>query len=726
MFEDQGNKSNINKNKLANTEISKNLNSKKLDYIQLVSSNTPSKYSGGTSDILSQERKNASFSVEEMIHVLNGGKEMTKRRKFIETVVSKDPELQHSVYNHNRQEHMTHHLKEFIRIHKPFSNFKPIREDIGFMSEIGISTGALSNSHSIFVATIVGQGDEEQQRFWVPKLYKFEITGSYAQTELGHGSNVRGLETIAEYDKSTEEFVLNTPTLTSIKFWPGCLGKVATHVVLYAQLLIDGVEHGVNVFIVQIRDENHLPLPGIRLGDLGNKIGDNPNDTGFMWLENVRIPRTFMLSKYRTVNKEGKYVDVIKADSKVHYLTMTTTRANMVGTAASRLCQASTIAIRYSCVRAQGFVDNKSNVSYKTKEFKIIDHKIQQYRLFKQLAWAYALKFTSKFMILQVNQLERKNYGTISNSNLLKELAATSAGLKSLSTFIATNGIEDCRKCCGGNGYLLSSGIASLACDYLWQITAEGDFIILALLTARHLLTSIGKVFGGSKLSGIMEYFNVVGEQGFILSDHRPINAKNSSEYLNLPYLLNWFRYRSILRNVSVAMEFNNMMKKKKISFEEAWKECANDLLKASHTHCYYIIMISFVNKVNEITDEKIKKVLTRLCILFALTHFLDENWGECIPSDQYRLIKQSVYHMMSEIRPDCIPLVDSFDYSDQILRSSIGRYDGNVYEALFDAAQKSVLNLKDPFDGYEETLKPHLNKELLKRGNKPVLSAKL
>ena len=37
----------------------------------------------------------------------------------------------------------------------------------------------------------------------------------------------------------------------------------------------------------------------------------------------------------------------------------------------------------------------------------------------------------------------------------------------------------------------------------------------------------------------------------------------------------------------------------------------------------------------------------------------------------------------MNEIRPDCVPLVDAFGYTDNILKSSIGRYDGNVYEAF-------------------------------------------
>lgn len=41
------------------------------------------------------------------------------------------------------------------------------------------------------------------------------------QTELGHGTFLRGLETTATYDPKTEEFVLDSPTLTSHKWWPG-------------------------------------------------------------------------------------------------------------------------------------------------------------------------------------------------------------------------------------------------------------------------------------------------------------------------------------------------------------------------------------------------------------------------------------------------------------------------------------------------------------------------
>jgi acyl-CoA oxidase len=233
------------------------------------------------------------------------------------------------------------------------------------------------------------------------------------------------------------------------------------------------------------------------------------------------------------------------------------------------------------------------------------------------------------------------------------------------------------------------------------------------------LLKSIGKVFGGQKLQGIMEYFNVIGDTDFDLNRHRPSPAKSSSDYLNLNYLLNLFKFNSLESNISVAQHFNTLVAEKDMSFDDAWNICSNELLKATWAHCFYIIMSTFVYKVQEMKNSQIQKILQRLCALFACSNFLDNNWGEVLDRDQYKLINVTVSTLLQEIRPDCVSLVDAFDYTDSVLRSTIGRSDGNVYEALFDAAQKSTLNLTDPFDGYEKYLKPHLNKDLLKHGNK-------
>lgn len=69
----------------------------------------------------------------------------------------------------------------------------------------------------MFIPAIEGQGTEEQKNKWLPLAQRMQIIGCYAQTELGHGSNVQGLETTATFDPQTDEFVVHSPTLTSSK-----------------------------------------------------------------------------------------------------------------------------------------------------------------------------------------------------------------------------------------------------------------------------------------------------------------------------------------------------------------------------------------------------------------------------------------------------------------------------------------------------------------------------
>ena len=69
---------------------------------------------------------------------------------------------------------------------------------------------------------------------------------------------------------------------------------------------------------------------------------------------------------------------------------------------------------------------------------------------------------------------------------------------------------------------------------------------------------------------------------------------------------------------------------------------------------------------------------------------------------------------------------MDAFDIPDRVLNSTIGRKDGNVYEALYEAAKKSTLNQIEPFDGYDEVLKPRLDQQFLLSKNKPYTPVNL
>ena len=73
----------------------------------------------------------------------------------------------------------------------------------------------------MFTKALKNQGTQEQYEKWGIRADRCEILGTYCQTELGHGTFLRGLETTAHYDRSTDEFILNTPKLTSYKWWPG-------------------------------------------------------------------------------------------------------------------------------------------------------------------------------------------------------------------------------------------------------------------------------------------------------------------------------------------------------------------------------------------------------------------------------------------------------------------------------------------------------------------------
>jgi acyl-CoA oxidase len=100
----------------------------------------------------------------------------------------------------------------------------------------------------------LSQMSPEQQAYWVPKADRFEIFGCYAQTEVDHGSNLHGIETAATFDKDTDEFVMNSPTISSTKFWSGTLGCWATHAIVVSRLIIDQKDLGNHLFLVQVRD----------------------------------------------------------------------------------------------------------------------------------------------------------------------------------------------------------------------------------------------------------------------------------------------------------------------------------------------------------------------------------------------------------------------------------------------------------------------------------------
>lgn len=57
------------------------------------------------------------------------------------------------------------------------------------------------------------------------------------------------------------------------------------------------------------------------------------------------------------------------------------------------------------------------------------------------------------------------------------------------------------------------------------------------------------------------------------------------------------------------------------------------------------------------------------------------------------RYLQERFETLLTALRPNSVGIVDGFDHEDVVLNSTLGSYDGRVYERLFAEAQKSPLN---------------------------------
>lgn len=271
-----------------------------------------------------------------------------------------------------------------------------------------------------------------------------------------------------------------------------------------------------------------------------------------------------------------------------------------------------------------------------------------------------------------------------SGSDLLADLHATSCGLKSLASSTAVDGLELCRRACGGHGYSSFSGIGPWYADYLPTATWEGDNYMLTQQVARYLLKSARSVLKGNEPSNdttaILANYLARQEQGAafdILGNDNDLVAA--------------FAWRSAFLTFE-AHKHRDIEKK-------PWNSLLVDFYRLSRAHSQYMVVKNFYETLQSPTadlDPETVGVLHKLFRLYAL-HTLETEAAEFYTSSavtvrQIQLARtNAVMRLLEEIRPHAIRLVDAWDFPDWQLDSSLGRKDGKVYEDMFHRA--SVLN---------------------------------
>jgi acyl-CoA oxidase len=419
---------------------------------------------------LDLERERASFPVGELTNAIYGGKRLAELRRRIQVQVVRDSILSVAA----RRADMSREEERYASATAAARMIELLRTadvesrsalDWMFAASFPSAHGRLSNHMGLFEPAFRLLGSDDQVAAWDAAMRGFSVLGCFGLSEVAHASNAAGIETLAEYDVSRQEFVITSPRAESGKFWIGSAGGSATHALIYARLIVRSVDYGVNVFVVQLRRlMDGSFMPGVSCKDTGPKMGRNGLDNGYILLSGVRIPRSAMLARYTQIDADGA---VTRSPlQQLAYGALVLGRVVMIGASSAIQAMALTITSRYLLVRRQFAppVDSTSHpialmaqdlLSDPVECFKfvdvfpqalpsmpvqferaILDYPLQQRRLVPLIAGAFAIHATGR-VLQRLYDNTQKTVGNVLTSGDLSALARATSELKRLHAWSA-------------------------------------------------------------------------------------------------------------------------------------------------------------------------------------------------------------------------------------------------------------------------------------------------
>lgn len=495
-------------------------------------------------------------------------------------------------------------------------------------------------------------GTKRHHMKWLQPTEDYIVKGCFAMTELGHGSNVRGIETITTYDASTQEFIINTPCESAQKYWIGGAANDATHAVVFSQLHVCGREEGVHAFIAQIRDEKGRAWPGVRIADCGHKIGLNGVDNGRIWFDNVRVPRENLLNSVADVTVDGKYVSQIKDPEQRFGAFMAPLTFGRVTIATSAVYNAKiglATAIRYALTR------RAFSPSPDSPEVLLLDYPSHQHRLIPLVAKTYAASFAA----IQLKKIYAKR--TPADT---KTIHVLSSGYKAMFSWHNVKTLQECREACGGQGLKTENRVGQLKAEYDVQLTFEGDNNVLMQQVSKAL---IGEYFTAKKKGIPLVAFGLK----HVNNTNASVQTSHSSSVLqskDFHVSLFQHRERDLLHRLAADVSAKSSQG---LSVADALLRSyylAEDLGYAFSERC---VLETFISVEEQQMDTSIKSLLGKLRTLYILSS-VDENpvflrYGYITPK-QAQAIQTEITILCAQLRPHALALVDAFGLPHALL----------------------------------------------------------
>ena len=532
----------------------------------------------------------------------------------------------------------------------------------------------------LFGAAVLHLGTKPHHDKYLPGIMDLSVPGAFAMTEIGHGSDVASIATTATFDAATGEFVINTPFRAAWKDYLGNAAKDGIAAVLFAQLITQGVNHGVHAFYLPIRGIDGDFLPGVGGEDDGLKGGLNGIDNGRLHFDNVRIPRENLLNRYGDVAADGTYSSPISSPGR-RFFTMLGTlvqgRVSLDGAATAASALALTIAITYGSQRRQFTAGSD------TDEEVILDYQRHQRRLFPRLATTYAQTFAHDEFLVKFDDVFSGKTDTDDDRQDLETLAAA---LKPLSTWHALDTLQEAREACGGAGFMAENRLVGLRADLDIFATFEGDNNVLLQLVAKRLLTDYSRKFATADAGALARYVvqhaagrayhgtglrtlgQSVADRG---STARSVGALREAD---VQRELLTDRVESMIGEVAGKLRGATKLPKKQAA--DLFNAHQNELIEAARAHGELLQWESFTRALDATTDAGTKQVLTWLRDLFGLG-LVEKNLAWYLihgrlSAQRAQAVTAYIDRLIARIRPHALDLVDAFGYSQDHLRATI------------------------------------------------------
>jgi acyl-CoA oxidase len=597
-------------------------------------------------------------------------------------------------------------MKEVGNFIMPFEQLRkdPIKFGIFMESinhfEIGLSVRFAFHS-VLYYNSLLFLGTEIHSEY-IQRNLNLDDWGCFGLTELGHGTNVRSIQTTAHYNCETQEFILNSPNYESYKWWIGGAGRTANMSIIFAQLYTKGQCHGVHAFLTPIRDRSdHSPYPGVILGDTGPKVGNESIDNGFIGFNQYRIPREALLNKFSQVSQEGNFTSTIENPDIRFATALGALSEGRVGVSLGSqilLVNALTIAGRYSFLRKQFSAD----ISGSGQELPIITYPSTQIRVIPTLAEVLALRAAS--FALGMRWIEVLPFVTQTKNPLVTETHALISGLKAYSSNLVQGRLQQLREVMGGHGYSRFNLIGALRNNNDINTTWEGDNTVLVQQTAKFILDCFKNKMKGKPLKKefttvkFLESFDEVNN-----TDKNSINLSSGKDLDDINLLQKIFEFRINFHLQKTVMKLADRVEDKKDGVMTAWNNSQVFYIQnMAKAYIEYFVFNAFKERIESIekldlkslnkSSEQIqstKKVLFKFLKLYSLTIFDLDNGTlrneDFLASDSLYIIKEEILELCSELKNEMISILEIIAPPDEILQAPMGRSDGRMYESYLN-----------------------------------------